>query len=226
MDIHHYFIERGCGTPLIMLHGNGEDATYFSNQLDAFSSSFHVIALDTRGHGRSPRGAEPFTIRQFADDLHGFMERLNISKAHLLGFSDGGNIAALFAVKYPDMVSKLILNGANLNPSGVRSITQFNVETAYRIAKGFSGISGAAARKAEILGLMVNDPNIAPAELKKIEAKTLVIAGTHDMIKRKHTKLIADKIPDSKLVFIKGGHFIAKDKPVEFNRVVLDFLND
>ena len=75
-----------------------------------------------------------------------------------------------------------------------------------------------------MLGLMVNDPNIEPEELSAIRAKTLVIAGTNDLILNAHTHLISECIPDSKLVFIKGNHFIANKRPEEFNRAVLGFL--
>ena len=69
-----------------------------------FSKHFRVIALDTRGHGRTPRGDAPFTIRQFADDLLAFLDAQGIGKADILGFSDGGNIAMVFALKYPERV--------------------------------------------------------------------------------------------------------------------------
>ena len=75
-----------------------------------------------------------------------------------------------------------------------------------------------------MLGLMVNDPNVRPEELKTIRARTLVIAGTRDMIRKEHTELIAAGIPAAELVFIKGDHFIASRHPEEFNRAVLDFL--
>ncbi len=75
-----------------------------------------------------------------------------------------------------------------------------------------------------MLGLMVNEPNVSPAELAGIRAKTLVIAGTRDMIQESHTRLIAKSIPDAGLVFVKGNHFIANRRPSEFNRAVLNFL--
>lgn len=71
---------------------------------------------------------------------------------------------------------------------------------------------------------MVNEPNVTPDELTGIQAKTLVIAGTNDMIREDHTKLIASSIPDASLVFMKGNHFIANKKPQEFNRAVMKFL--
>ncbi len=225
MDIKHYFIEKGNGEPLILLHGNGENCSYFRGQIDEFSKLYHVYAIDTRGHGKTPRGDKPFTIRQFADDLLGFMDEQQIERVHLLGFSDGGNIAMIFAIQYPDRVNRLILNGANLNPKGVKRFAQIPIETGYKIAKKFATKADSARLNAEMLGLMVNDPNVEPEELARIKAKTLVIAGTKDMIKEEHTRLIASNIPDSTLVFIKGNHFIASKKPEEYNQAVLRFLH-
>lgn len=224
MDIELSFVEKGKGEPIILLHGNGESSDYFKGQMDAFAGQYHVYAPDTRGHGRTPRGGMPFTIRQFADDLLGFMDSHGIGKAHLLGFSDGGNIAMVFAIRHPDRVDRLILNGANLNSGGVKRIVQVPIGIGYGIARLFSGGSEAARRNAEMLGLMVNEPNVSPAELAGIRAKTLVIAGTRDMIKEAHTRLIAESIPGAELVFVKGDHFIANRHPEAFNRAVLDFL--
>ena len=294
MNIKLNYEERGQGFPLILLHGNGENLTYFKDQIAFFSDEYRVIAVDTRGHGRSPRGIAPFTIRQFADDLREFMEELGIDRAHILGFSDGGNIAAVFAMKYPEKVEKLILNGANLDPSGVKGYFQIPIILAYRLmgargrdrrttagknasferstSAGENGsferstsadengsperkasaaetmnAAGAAshagtvapsgkakhagtvapagkASKKELFGLMVEDPNIKPEELAQIKAPTLVIAGTRDLIKCSHTRLIASCIPDSQLVFIKGGHSLAKTRAAEFNAAVSRFL--
>ena len=224
MDITHHYIEKGTGEPLILMHGNGEDCTYFARQMDAFSAHFRVIALDTRGHGQTPRGEAPFTIRQFADDLLAFMDQHDIKKAHLLGFSDGGNIAMVFALTHPERVEKLILNGANLNAKGVKPSIQIPIEIGYRIARMFANKSPEAKHNAEILGLMVNDPNVDPAELSRIKCPTLVIAGNKDMIKDKHTRLIAESIPGAQLSIIPGNHFIANRNPQAFNQAILDFL--
>ena len=224
MDLTHYYIERGEGYPLILLHGNGEDCGYFSHQMEAFSGQYHVYALDTRGHGKTARGDKPFTIRQFAEDLLVFMDRHGIQKANILGFSDGANIAMIFAMQYPARVNKLVLNGGNLNPKGVKRSVQIPIEMGYRIAKAFAKKSPQVKANAEMLGLMVNDPDIKPKELSSITAKTLVIAGTKDMIKKSHTELIANSIPGAELAFIEGNHFIANKNPQAFNERVLRFL--
>lgn len=224
MDITHYYVEKGQGHPLILLHGNGEDCTYFDHQIDVFAQHYHVYALDTRGHGQTPRGTRPFTIRQFADDLLVFMDDHHIERAHLLGFSDGGNIAMIFALRYPERVDRLILNGANLDTTGVKRRIQIPIEIGYRIARLFAKRSTSAQQHADLLGLMVNDPNIPVESLARIQAKTLVIAGTNDMIKGKHTRLIAANIPDAQLVIIQGNHFIANKQSEAFNHAVLHFL--
>ena len=226
MDVEHFYIEKGQGEPLILLHGNGENCDYFAGQIDVFAQQYHVYALDTRGHGKTPRGDAPFTIRQFADDLLAFMDAHDIDKAHILGFSDGGNIAMIFAMKYPDRVLRLILNGANRDAKGVKPSIQIPIEIGYRFAKVFAKKSEEARKHAELLGLMVNDPNVRPEELAAIKAKTLVIAGTKDMIKESQTRLIARSILDAKLVILEGNHFIANKCPEAFNRAVLSFLGD
>lgn len=218
-------IEKGNGFPLILLHGNGEDLNYFKYQIDAFSEFYRVIAVDTRGHGKSDRGSAPFTISQFADDLYWFMQDKEIEKANLLGFSDGGNIALVFSMRYPEKVEKLILNGANLNGKGVKSRIQIPIIFGCKIAEFFSAKSPSAKASAEMLRLMVDDPNIAPEKLNSITSETLVIVGSRDMIKIKHTEIIYRNLPHAVLAVIKGNHFIARKKPTEFNAAVLEFLN-
>lgn len=224
MEIDLSYRESGEKEPLILLHGNGEDGSYFQHQLDHFKDRYRVIAIDTRGHGRSPRGTAPFTIEQFSHDLYDFMEIHEIASAVILGFSDGANIAMKFAIQYPARVRALILNGGNLDPKGVKRTVQLPIEIGYQIAKRFASKSANAKRNAEMLRLMVHDPNIEPRELSKITAPTLVICGSRDMIKASHTKEIAAHIPHAKLSIIKGDHFIANKQYPAFNQAVEAFL--
>ncbi len=226
MDIQLYYTEPGDGFPLILLHGNGEDGEYFQHQKTYFASKYRVIAIDTRGHGGSPRGDGPFTLSRFVEDLHDFMVGRRIQKAHILGFSDGGNIALLFALKYPSFVARLILNGANLDPSGVKRRIQIPIVFGYGLAACFASCSDKAKRNAEILGLMVKEPHISAEALKKLTMPVLVIAGTKDMIKDSHTRHIAAAIQHSKLKILEGDHFIAAKCPASFNRAVDEFLSE
>lgn len=219
MDIKLHFTELGSGYPLILLHGNGENSGYFEHQTKYFSERYRVIAVDTRGHGQSPRGTADFTIEQFAEDLHCLLDELRIEKADILGFSDGANIALTFALKYPQYVNKLVLNGGNLFPSGMKLSVHIPIIAGYYLTKLFR-----KKHEHELLALMANEPHIQPKSLRRLDIPTLVIAGTHDMIKEKHTRLIAESIPSAQLVFIEGTHFIAHDSPDGFNRAVEKFL--
>ena len=223
-DISLHFVEQGGGKPLILLHGNGEDGSYFKHQINCFSADYRVIAIDTRGHGQSSRGEKPFTIVQFAEDLHDFMDEKGIAKAILLGFSDGGNIALTYALKYPERVERMIVDGANLFPRGVKPLYQWPIEIGYRIAKLFAKKSDKAKQNAEMLGLMVNEPHIDPVELTRLTMPVLVVAGTKDMIKESHTRLIHKSLPNAQLAILEGDHFVANKNPEAFNAAVETFL--
>ena len=142
----------------------------------------------------------------------------------------------------------LILNGANLDASGVKPSIQIPIVIGYRTAFAFASFweklsvkkdgkkSGKmsfgekARRNAEMLGLMVNDPNIRQEELSEnqnqdfINMKKLVIAGDKDMIKDDHTRLIYASLPNAELRVLHGTHFMAKEEYRAFNRAVEEFL--
>ena len=152
------------------------------------------------------------------------MDAKGITKDKILGFSDGGNIALEFALKHLERIEKLILNGANLFPSGVKPLYQWPIEIGYRMAKLFANKDEKAKKNAEMLGLMVNEPHIDPSELARLTIPVLVIAGKKDMIKESHTRLIYKSLPDAQLNIIEGDHFIANKNYEAFNRVVERFL--
>ena len=156
--------------------------------------------------------------------MHDFIDEKGIEKAILLGFSDGGNIALTFALKYPERVEKMIVDGANLFPSGVKPLYQWPIEIGYCLAKLFSKKSEQAKRNAEMLGLMVNEPHIDSKELVRLAMPVLVIAGTKDMIKESHTRLIYKSLPNATLSILEGDHFVANKNYEVFNAAVESFL--
>ena len=226
MDIQLHYTIAGQGFPLVMLHGNGEDHTYFKHQMAPFSERYQVIALDTRGHGRSPRGTARFTQEQFAEDLKGFQDSREIRRCHLLGFSDGANIALLFALKYPEYVEKLVLNGADLSPSGVKLSIQAPIVLGWGLLQVIRRLDKRTQPKWELLDLMTTQPHIKPERLSALTMPVLVIAGDRDMIRERHTWLIARSIPNSRLSILPGDHFVARRNWQAFNPVVLDFLSE
>ena len=227
MDIQLHTEEAGSGEVLFLLHGNGESSQYFQPLVPQLAEKYRVIAIDTRGHGATPRGAADFSLKQFAEDLHDFCKLRQISSAHILGFSDGGNIALLFALRYPDMVKSLILNGANIHPCGVKLQVQIPVIGEYLFLSLLkSQLDPAATRKRDLLGLMVKEPFIAKRRLKKLKMPVLILTGNHDMIRPAHSKSIHQAIPHSRWTVLQGSHFIAAENPVLFGNTVLQFLEN
>ena len=219
MNIQLHYTEHGSGEPLVLLHGNGEDSSYFEHQIAFFQDRYRVIAVDTRGHGKSPRGTAPLTLNQFADDLRAFMDELDIASAHILGFSDGANVAMLFALAHPTRVKSLVLNGGNLFPEGLTEQTRREIDEEYEQA-----VATNDEDQLELLRLMIDEPHIDPVQLSGLNMPTLVVAGTDDMIEEAHTRLIAESIPNAQLTLIEGTHFVAFENPDAFNHVVSEFL--
>lgn len=216
--------KAGEGKPLILLHGNGGSSADFALQTNYFSGFREVISVDTRGHGNSPRGDVPMSFPQFAKDILAFLDEQEIEKADIIGFSDGANTAILFAAENPKRVGKLILCGACTSPKAVKRSVQIPIEIGYWIASRFKNPK--ARKNAEILGLMVNDFGISKEHLRQIQAETLVLAGTKDMIRESHTKMIAETIPKAKLMFLEGDHFLPMKRANAFNRAVEEFLKE
>ncbi|HJC66600.1 MAG: alpha/beta hydrolase [Lachnospiraceae bacterium] len=225
-DFLMHYEEKGDGEPLVLLHGNGEDLGYFAGQMEYFRETYRVIALDTRGHGESERGTAPFTLEQFGRDLYDCLRKMETGPVHLLGFSDGGNIALAFGREHPEMVRSLILNGANLDPWGVKLSVQLPIVAGYGMVSLLAPFLRDCRRKKEILGLMVREPHYEKADLEALTMPVLVIAGDRDMIRESHTRRIAREIKGSRLIILPGSHFLAKENKEAFNRAVEAFLDE
>lgn len=226
MDIELSYTQVGKGEPLFLLHGNGEDRRFFEAQMEPLAKERRVIAVDTRGHGQSSRGQAPFSLSQFADDLASLMDHLRLESADILGFSDGGNVALLFALRYPRRVRKLIVNGANLYPTGMRLGVWLAIVILFAVLSVAAPFSSKAAARRDLIGLMATQPHIRPMQLHDLTVPTLVIAGTRDLIRERHTRLIARSIPGAQLVLLAGGHTVAQKRSEAYNAAVLAFLAD
>lgn len=221
-----YFETYGKGSPLILLHGNNASINSFRNQIGPLSQYYKVIAIDTRGQGNSiNKKMSPYTYEQFAKDLEDVMNALSIKKASLLGWSDGGNTALLFALRHPERLEKTIVMGANLFP-GPDAIEE-NVIQLFENRRD-SLLQQADPESQNLLRLtelVLKEPHIKAAALSTIAIPVLVVAGEFDVVKKEHTQLIYSHLKNSRLEIIPGGdHYSPLNKPRTFNRIVLDFL--
>jgi pimeloyl-ACP methyl ester carboxylesterase len=210
---------------LILLHGNGESMRIFDRHVEPLLPYYTVITMDTRAQGKSSRGDRPLTYELFADDLFTLVNKLQIGSFLLLGFSDGGNTALEFALRHQERVSAMILVGANLSPSGLTALTRRGMQLLLAGEKLKSVFSKKGEKGGELVRLMIDHPHIDPQCLEKVTVPTLVINGEKDLIREEHSQLIADSLPNARRVVIPNtGHFVMKDAPHEFDRVIFEFL--
>jgi len=216
-----YYEIHGEGEPILCLHGNGEDSSYFKPQVEGFSKNYKVILIDSRGHGKSSFGDSKLSLNLLAKDVINVLKELNIDKVHLLGFSDGGNIALTIALKNPEIIKTLSLVGANLQPKDIKLFARIPIIIGYGVYNIFS-----INKKKEVMGLMVKEPYFKVGELNTIDIPTLVVAGEKDLIKESCTNLISKSIKNSKLAIIKvGDHFVSSKKPEVFNKIFSDLIS-
>lgn len=186
------FYERtGCGKPIILLHGNGEDHTIFGGLIKQLSSDYTVYAVDSRGHGKSSK-VNHYDYKVMMADIAQLIGQLKIEKPVVYGFSDGGIIGLLLAIEYPQMLSKLMISGVNLNPGGLKPFEHFLMRAVYFFTRNPK------------YRLMLTQPDITEADLKRVAVPTVVLAGSKDLIKENHTIMIADGISSSRLMIQEG----------------------
>ena len=116
--VHTYYEEEGSGEPLLLLHGGLVTIETWENQRAALAERFHVYLPERRGHGRTPDVPGPTGYDLMAADTAAFMQALGLELAHLVGWSDGGNVALELALAWPQLVRKLVLIGAAADVSG------------------------------------------------------------------------------------------------------------
>lgn len=221
-----YYETYGTGQPLLLLHGNGGSIRSFAGQIGAFSKQYKVIAVDTRGQGKSKDTLTArFSYDLFAEDMKVLLDTLGLKQVDVVGWSDGGNTGLLLASKYPEYVKKLVVMGANLNPSD-QAIDKKILKSVPNDLKKLKAEKESDPVIIRLLEMLLQEPNIHPESLSAITAKTLVMAGEHDLILEKHTRLIAASIPNAELQLLKGQtHYVVTDNPELFNKEVLEFLN-
>jgi pimeloyl-ACP methyl ester carboxylesterase len=230
-----YYAVYGQGSPVILLHGGLANADYWGNQVKALEPHHTVIVMDSRGHGRSTRDSRPYGYDLMADDVVALMDVLKVSKADIVGWSDGAILGLDLAMRHPDRIGKVFAFAANTVTSGVKEGVEKNPTFGGFIERaGHEYTAYSAAPKeydafvAQISKMWASQPNWTNAQLKAITASVLVVDGDHDeAIKREHTEYIASTIPHAGLLILpNASHFAFLQDPELFNCAVLHFLDD
>lgn len=221
-----YYETYGQGPPLLLLHGNGQSISAFSQQIGPLTRHFRVIAVDTRGQGKSLETVpQELTYDLFAADMRLLLDSLHISRTDVLGWSDGGNTGLKLALHDPSYVNRLVVMGANLFPtpealeSGVLQLFRKQLQA---LAPRHDA---PAETQKRLLRLLLEQPQMRFEELQAIKAPTLVLAGQYDVVMEKHTRAISDYIKGAQLTIFPGAsHYAPQEIPEQFNARVEQFL--
>ena len=221
-----YCEQYGQGPPLLLLHGNGQSIQAFSQQIGPLAQHFHVIAVDTRAQGKSQDATTiPLSYRLFAEDMRQLLDSLHLRQVAVLGWSDGGNTALELALRYPAYVSRLVLMGANLFPTDQALDPALLTILRQQLPLLQTQADPAARRQARLYQLLLTEPHLTFAELARLHAPVLVLAGEHDVVLDAHTKAIAAHLPHATcFIFPGGSHNAPWELPTEFNQRAISFL--
>lgn len=220
-----YYERYGKGTPLLLLHGNGQSIAAFQRQIGELAQHFEVIAVDTRAQGRSQdHTTTDFTYDLFAEDTRQLLDSLGLRQVDILGWSDGGNTALTLALRHPAYVRRLAIMGANLFPTPEAIEPDF-LAFLRRQRREEQQLSVQDLNRTRLLRILLQEPQLTFAELQGVAAPTLVMAGQHDVILEAHTRALAKALPKSELIiFPNATHYAPQESPEAFNKAVLRFL--
>jgi len=248
-----YWDEQGSGDALLLIMGLGYTAHMWQRTRPLLSEHYRTIVYDNRGVGRSDSPVGPYAIPLMASDAAAVLDAAEVENAHLFGVSMGGMIAQEFALQYPTRVRSLILGcTAAGGPTAVRSEPEATEMLKARAAMNAEQAADAALpfiydvdtpRERIEEDLAIRRPWPARPEsylaqlqgirawegytrLPAIRVPTLVIHGQNDrLVPVGNGQLIADRIPDAKLLIIPhASHIFLTDQPEIAHASILEFL--
>lgn len=228
----HYAL-YGQGEPVVLLHGGLGNADHFAFQLPALVDKFQVIAIDSRGQGRSTMGAGTITYDQMATDVVAVLDKLAIKRASVVGWSDGGEVALKLAIGFPERVDRLFVFGANYDASGSKprgSVSRTFAAYSARCRSDHGRMSRTGLTYNGLVEalrpLWRNPTGITRDQLRAIQAPVMMADGDHDeIIALDQIEEMARLIPNAQLkVFRNASHFALWQDPAGFNAALVEFL--
>ena len=242
--INLYYEIHGSGTPLVLLHGGGSTiTTSFGRILPELAKTHQVIALELQAHGRTGDRDAPVSFQQDAADVAELLRTLEISKANVFGFSNGGQTALEIGIHYPEIVNKLIVASAFYKRDGVPEgfWKSFDDPQFSHLPEVYKDEYLKISDEATLMNMfkkdaarMKNFQDWADEEIRAIKAPTLVVIGDRDLALPEHAVALSRLLPQGHLMILPGGHgeyfgeafFTDNDSriPEAFVQIVNDFL--
>lgn len=228
-----WYAAFGAGPTVILLHGGLGNAGNFGYQVPALlAAGYRVVAIDSRGQGRSSRDERAYSYQMLAADTLAVMDQLNIEKAPIVGWSDGADTGLVLAKQSPERVAGVFFFACNVDPGGTKPFV-FTPEIG-RIynhhVKDYAALSptpeGFEAMRDDLGVMQGSQPNYSADDLRSIAVPVWAVLGEHDeFIKPEHMAYIARTLPNAQLHVLPGvSHFAPLQRPDAFNDTILSFL--
>ena len=229
-----HYATYGSGPAVILLHGGLGHGGNWGHQVPALvESGYRAVLIDSRGHGRSTRDAQPFTYELMASDVLAIMDAVHFEKAALVGWSDGACTSLILSSLAPERTAGVFFFACNMDPSGTKPFeaTPALNRCFSRHAKDYVQLSATPDNFndfVEAVSLMQQtQPNYAADDLAKITVPVAIVQSEHDeFIKPEHAEYLAKSIPNAQMIVLNGvSHFAPLQRPDQFNAAMLEFVD-
>jgi pimeloyl-ACP methyl ester carboxylesterase len=224
------------GEPVLLLHGGLSNTDSFADvMVPSLERSFHLYAYDRAGQGRSADKIGSFYFDFQRDEAIAFITEIIKQPVHLVGYSDGANIALMVAIARPDLVKSIVAIAGNFNPAGLVELPTFDPtidqisteERAEYAATSPDAPETLVAKIAKMHTIWHSEPQIEITDIAQIKVPTLVMAGDDDIVKHSHSTELFEALPLGQLAIIPGtSHGLVKEKPALVTQLINSFLSD
>ena len=217
-NLNMYYEVHGKGAPpLVLIHGGGSTIqTSFGRVLHSLARERKVIAVELQGHGHTPDINRPATFEQDADDVAALLKYLKIENADFFGFSNGGNTTIQIAIRFPNLVRKIILGSAffkrngiyskfwsSLNHSTLKDVPQLLKDAYKEVTPDPSNLSKMFEKDKK---RMVEFEDWKEEDIHSIDAPSLIIIGDNDIVSPEHAVEMFRLLPHASLSIVPGIH--------------------
>jgi len=229
-------------TPILLIHGSTIDShTDWDSLIPALAQHYPVFAPDCRGHGRSNNPHMSYSFKELADDVAAFVHAMGYEQAHIIGHSNGGNVALVTAMEHPEVTRTCVPQAANAYVTRYLIEREPQVFDSQRVAREkpewrdemirLHGETNGPEYWKDLLWLtmkeIISEPNYSPADLKRVNVPMLIIMGAEDTVNApdEHAQYIANHVPDAELwIPEKTGHNVHHERQNEWVEKAFDFL--